>query len=140
MTVSLYDKVLPVEEISELRDLIQNSGMKEPFDWARSKYFFIGKDKNKLVGTIVYGEIKAGDKIYPRFLHVVLSPEYKRTRKALKLFLDSEKKLKEMGNRQIIAFIRNDLENAEFKRKFAVKGGYTKYETSDIGETYYKNL
>ena len=137
--LEVYENTLPRDN-GKIFDLIRKSDLDEPFDWVSSKHFMVGKDKDKIVGLVVYGNIKQGDRVVPRFLHIIISPEYKRTKIAYKMLKDSEKVFLNRGHDQIIAYMENELPNKEMKKTYAEKFGYKQYAKTDNGEFFYKPL
>ena len=138
--IKTYIDNIPLAVNEEIRNLIYSSGLDEPFDWISAKYFIIGRHNNKLVGLVVYGEIWYKDIKYPRFLHIIISPEFRRTKTAYKMLCKSEEYFKNLGFRQIICYIDNKLKNRIMKRKYALKFGYEKYTENTEGEFFYKNI
>lgn len=124
----------------EIKSLILNSGLDEPFDWVNVKHIIRGKYDDELVGIVVYGEITLQGKLYPRFLHVIFSPKYKRSKKALDLLILSEQEIKKLGFNQIITFIHKELNNKSMKEKYALKFGYKHYADTGDGKLFYKNI
>jgi hypothetical protein len=124
----------------EIKSLIKKSGLDEPFDWINVKHIIQGKYNNELVGIVVYGETNTQGKVYPRFMHVIFNPKYKRTKKALDLMILSEQEIKKLGFDQIIVFIWKELNNKDMKEKYALKFGYKHYADTSNGKYFYKNI
>jgi len=124
----------------EIKSLIANSSLDEPFDWMNCKHIISGHYNDELIGIVVYGEIKTKKETLPRFLHAILSPKYKRTKKALYLMIHSEKEIKKLGYKQILVFLGKDLPNKEMKEKYALEFGYKHYADTGDGKFFYKNI
>lgn len=139
-SIVLYDNVIPEAELERINSVIENSYLKEPFDRLRSKYFIVAKNNNDIIGLVTYGEIDADGINVPRFLHIIITPEYKRSRLAYKLFIESEQELKKLGHKMIICYIRFDLVDRDMKIKLAKPQGYMKYRNGPEGEYFYKMI
>ena len=126
--IDVFDDVL----INFVQDRID-----EEFN-ARSEFKFAGYEDEKLVGVIVYELMKvdSGQEL-PRFIHVVLSEEFRRSKQAVKLLRATEKELKKMGYSQLVAYI---LDQRKHMQVLAEKFGYKKYGDFYMGSYYYKNI
>jgi len=124
----------------EIKSLIKDSGLDEPFDWINCKHIITGRYNDELIGIVVYGEIRTKTETLPRFLHAILSPKYKRTKKALYLMIYSEKEIKKLGYKQILVFLSKDLSHKEMKEKYALEFGYKEYADTSDGKYFYKNI
>lgn len=129
-------KTLP----EEVKKLIQNNLVDEPFDWNHYRYGIVGRDNGKLIGIVAYGIAETKGYSYPRFLHIVIDEPHRRTRRGIQLMLESERYLFNKGYTQVITLILNSLNHRDMKRRYATKFGYIKYHEDSIGEYFYKNL
>jgi len=141
----LYEYHTELEGISDdvyktIDNLIQQAKLDEPFDYPHTRYIITGHQGNDVVGAVVYGNFIIRDTEYPRFLHIIVSPKYQKTKKGLLLMDESESYLLTKGFTQVIAVITHDLPNRKMKRTYALKFGYKKYHEDSVGEYFYKKL
>jgi len=120
--------------------LVEESGIDEPIDYLQHKYITVGIENDKLIGVVIYGELTFTDKSLPRFLHIIIAPEYKRSKKSFKMLKMSEKHLVDRRFDRVVVYMLHSLSNKEMKRKLALKFGYKDYITTEEGVIMYKNL
>jgi len=123
----------------EILELISTSDIKEPFN-SSAEYKFVAKYKDRLVGIISYMITELSDgitRIYPRFIHVILHPEFKRSKVAYAFLKETEKILLRDGHNQVMAYIKPE---KAFMIELAEKFGYKQYAEDDEGKFLYKDL
>jgi len=120
--------------------LIKESGIDEPIDYLNLKYATVGFEDEKLIGIVMYGELEFINETLPRFLHIIIAHEYRRTRKALKMLRISEKHLRNKGFKRVVTYIYHHLNNKEMRKKYASKFGFKEYITTKEGDIMYKEL
>uniref|UniRef100_A0A6M3L4S2 N-acetyltransferase domain-containing protein n=1 Tax=viral metagenome TaxID=1070528 RepID=A0A6M3L4S2_9ZZZZ len=120
----------------EMLSLIQHAKIGEEFD-VSADYKFIAKYKDKLVGIIVYRVVTAGTNKYPRFIHIIFHPDYKRSKVAYVFARETEKILARDGYIQTLAYIKQEKAHM---RDLAEKFGYEKYAEDDEGKFYCKTI
>jgi len=138
--IKLYDTYIPEPILGEINKIIRESGLDEPFDYLNSKYYVVAQNEEDTIGFVVYGEMKTSSGVYPRFLHIIITPKYKRTKLAYKMLVESEQELRKIGFDTILCFIGFDLENREQKKIYAEKFNYKKYAQDELGEFFYKQI
>ena len=121
---------------NDVIELIKNSKINEEFNYD-AEYKFIQRDGDNLVGLVFYDLQETKGKEYPRFIHVIIHPKYKRNRLAYKMLKESEKVLVEEGHKQIVAQIDND---KTLMIQLATKFGYKRYANRNGYGFYYKTL
>jgi len=126
--------------LAGIQKFVNESDIDEVVCWQHVKYYILAKDNDAIIGVVLYSDALINNDVYPRFLHVIISPKYRRTKSGLKLMRDSEKYFAQQGKKQIIAYIINDLPNRDMKKRYAIKFGYRKYSETPNGEYFYKNL
>lgn len=131
-----------IENQKDLEDvvihLINNSYLLgENFDY-EAEYKFVGKKDNKIIGVIAYRLQKLDNgEIVPRFIHVIISHEFRKTKTAV-CFLDmTELYLKGKGYKYSIAYIKF---NNKFMKKLALTYLYEFYSSDEQGEYFFKGL
>lgn len=124
------------ELTKEILHLISEAKLDEEFR-TDAKYKFLGKKDGKIVGLVAYTLEKFGDKIQPRFVHVIIHPHFKRKRVIVKLLKDTEAALLKDGYNQTVAYIRQEKAHMAI---LAMKFGFKIYKQGDKGNYYYKNL
>lgn len=130
---------IPDDIFFELRQLVIDSGIDEPFDYNSNLKYMLWKE-GELAGAIAYRIVitEAGNYI-PRFIHVILSPKIQRSKIAYKFVKDSLKDLRKKGFVQAIAVI---LDRRNMMIRLAKKLGFKEYKTDKVREEryYYLNL
>lgn len=125
---------------NEFQEFIDNSGLNEEFDWDGLKYLVVAKEHNKLFGLVAYGLLEIEGKAYPRFLHIIITPEKRKTRRGILLMLKSEEYMRKLGYRQTIAYIMDSLKDRDMNERYAMKFGYKYYTKNNEGKYFYKDL
>ena len=132
MKLSIYRK----GKTYELEQFINNSGIKEKFDY-NAHFIFVAKQGNKILFVNAYRIEDAFGEIIPRFIHIILADEIKRSRKAIELMLKAEKVLKLLQYKKTFAYINFDRQDMA---ELAMKFGYKKSKSDNKATYYFKNI
>jgi len=98
------------------------------------KYLYYEEDV--LLGLIAYNLGKIGQEETPLFIHVILAPEFRRTKKAYKFLYYTFRDIK-LKYKIIVAHIPNDREQMI---QFALKVGFVMYSEAKDSKYYYLDL
>lgn len=123
-------------------DTVTESDLDEYADFKQFKTVIVGTKNDEIVGLVAYGEFINTDngKTYPRFLHIIITPKFKRTRDAYNMLKESEKVFKAEGHETILCLITHTLPSRDMKKKYAEKFGYKKYAENALGEYFFKKI
>lgn len=116
----------------ELEQFINSANLGEPFDY-KAHFIFVAKQGSKIVFVNAYRIEDAFGQVMPRFIHIVLGKELKRSRKAVELMIKAEKMLSLLQYTKSFAYILFDRQDMA---DLAMKFGYKK-DISDNQATYY---
>ena len=119
MELNLHNRL----DDDKLKELVEQVKLSEPFDY-NATYIFTLKENDEILLTVVYRleKVESTDKIFPRFIHIIVSEKLRRSKKAVMAIKLSEKYLAGMGFDTIFAYIttRNDM--AILAQKFGYIG------------------
>ena len=121
---------------SELEEFVKRMNLSEPFDYTAS-FIFTGKIDGELAFVNVFRLESVGDKVIPRFIHILLDKPVRRSKLAIDLMKQSEEYLKILGYTQVFAYISNE---DRLMSTLAMKFGYVKNKEDKRSTYYFKNL
>ncbi len=124
----------------KILELITHAEIGEEFR-TEAQYKFVGKYKDKLIGIVAYEvvklEIDGETNEYPRFIHVIIHPDFRRKRILIPFLIQTERILNRDGYFQTMAYIKT--EKAQMM-ELAMKFGYKQYAEDTEGKFFYKNI
>lgn len=126
-----------LRDSSQLKELIDNSGIDEPFDYD-ADFHFVGRDNGRIVGVITYRlQAFADGKWLPRFEHVIFDKSIRRSKKIIVMLIKSQKLIKDMGYKQVFCLVN---ENKKEMITYAKKFGFVEWSQNEQGKLLYKNI
>lgn len=131
----ILDKYIDEQTKKDIDDLLDIAKPPEEFCYeADIKYMYY--KEGRLVGIIAYNIALVGQRETPVFIHVILHPDFQRTKEAYKFLFDNFRNIKQKYN-LIIAHIPNDREQMI---NFALKVGFVMYNEEENSKFYYLDL
>jgi hypothetical protein len=135
MLIIEHCESINIDIAKKINRLVYDSDIKEYFDYG--DLLFTGWNKEKLVAIEVFRMEEFEGKIIPRFIHLVLHPDIKKSKEAVKFLLEVERRILSKGYNKIWAYILN--------KKFhmailAIKFGFKKREEDTESITLYKMI
>jgi hypothetical protein len=142
MTINEYDGKLPVEVEAEILKLVDECGIKEPYDCACDMTYTWSTD-GEIVAVIAFRlHIFADSRTLPRIQHVIFHPDYASKKKPRSSFIFLRKVFKSVeakGYSSVWAYIQN-VPIEQYMKKMALKLGFKKYSEDSEGEYFSINL
>ena len=137
MEITEYRTTIPSEVFQEIKELVNNSGIDEEFDY-KADLIYTGRLKDKLVVVNAFrlGTFENGT-ILPRFIHVIFHPDIQKKGKAGVLFLLKVQKILSETYEQMYAYILNS-EKRMFD--YAIKFGFDEWYSNKDGKYLFKNI
>lgn len=117
--------------IGELDSLAKETNLDENIDYQCE---FIVARNGSIAGVAGVNFIKQET---PRFEHIIISPEYQKTKLGGILMIRTERHLKDLGYKQYTAFI---LKTNKTMQDYAIKFGFQPYLNTINGIWFYKNI
>ena len=141
LSIEVYNEVLPLTAGDTIRKMVDESGLDEPFDWYNTRRVFLGRKGDEPVALVAYGMATIHHKTFPRFLHIIITPQYQHCVSGYKVLVRSEEILKLEGSNQVVAYFAKNLPGRDMKKKYATKFGYKHFcSLEDGSEWYYKDI
>lgn len=86
-----------------VNNLALDSDIKEKFDFG--DFLYVAIKDNKVIGINTYRLEEYNGEINPRFIHIILHPDFKRSKEAVMLLMKAENDLIKRGYKKTWAYI-----------------------------------
>lgn len=137
LNVEEYWGSIPSKEHREVEDFVSQYDLGEKFE-EHPDVLFVGRKEGEIKVVVAY-RLSGCDsgKVLPRFIHVIVHPDIRRSKLIVWFLMQTEIALLREGYNQITAYIYHRRSNMqELARKF----GFTKYHETKEGVFMYKNI
>ena len=139
--VKLFHKDIDKSSFERIKKIVDDSGIDEPVYWEQVEFYILGECEKGVISIILYAKQSMDNGTFiPRFMHIITTPDFKRSKASYIVLKQSQVLLKNDGYNQIFLSIRHDLPRREMKRNMAVNFGYVKYFEDTERELFYKNI
>ena len=135
LDIKTYTKVIDFKTMTEINKLLFISGMKEYFDLG--DFLYVGCKNKSVIAVEVFRLEELNGELLPRFIHIILHPDIKRSRTAVEFLIRNERDVAKYGYKKTWAYI---LKERCDMATLAIKFGFKKIEEDLKSVTLIKEL
>jgi hypothetical protein len=135
LEIKSYSHVIDTKTMTAINKLLFKSNMSEYFDLGDIMY--VGCCEGKVLAVEVFRLEKLNGEIIPRFIHIILHPDIKRSKLAVEFLIKNERDIAKYGYKKTWAYI---LKERCDMATLAMKFGFKKIEEDLKSVTLIKEL
>ena len=132
-----YNGVFPAHVRSKLERFVALCNIGEDFHYG-ARYKYIGTQDDEIKIAIVYMVVHdVTGMIYPRFIHVLIHPDFRRSKDAYAFLMET---IRDLKKKHFYAIVANIPESRRHMMVLAKKLKFKEYGSNDYGKLFFADI
>jgi len=137
LNLNCYNGVFPAHVKGELERFVALCDIGEDFNYA-ARYKYIGTQDEEIKIVVVYMIVHdVTGMIHPRFIHILIHPDFRRSKNAYKFVLET---IKDLKKKHFYAIVANIPESHRHMMVLAKKLNFKEYGSNDYGKLFFADI